>query len=283
MARPGLDDGVRGRRAGQGRHVAPAPLRVMLMMAAAAVPAGVVGGSDGFWLCVPIVLLGAAVGSTPVDGFCGAVAVLAVGALVADAAHSGPLPPFWLMLVVPGACAVVLQSLSGRLRRERDLLQHAAFSDPLTGLANRRMLMSMAQHEIARHHRTKSRLIVVMIDLDGFKLLNDRYGHAEGDQLLRDVAEALTAALRRQDTIARLGGDEFCVIAPETENPRALAEKVTDAVARAASGIQGLQTSVGLSAFPDDGATIELLLRVADDRLLAAKRSRNSQPQRRAA
>jgi diguanylate cyclase (GGDEF)-like protein len=253
------------------------------MMAAAAAPAGVVGGADGFWLCVPIVLLGAAVGSTQVGAFWGALPVLVTGALVADAVHRGPLPPVWLMLVVPGACTVVLQSLSGRLRRERELLQHAAFSDPLTGLANRRMLMSMAEYEIARHQRNKSRFVVVMLDLDGFKLLNDRYGHAAGDQLLRDVAEALTTTLRRQDTIARLGGDEFCVIAPETENSRALAEKITDAVAHAASGIQGLQTSVGLSVFPDDGITIERLMHAADDRLLAAKRSRDSRPQRRAA
>ena len=230
------------------------------MMAAAAVPAGVVGGTDGFWLCVPIVLLGAAVGSTPLGAFCGALPVLAAGALVAAAVHSAPLPPVWLILVVPGACTVVLQTVSGRLRRERELLQHAALSDPLTGLANRRMLMSMADHEIARHQRNKSRLVVVMIDLDGFKLLNDRYGHAAGDQLLRDVADALTTTLRRQDTIARLGGDEFCVIAPETENSRALAEKITHAVAHAAAGIQGLHTSVGLSVFPDDGITIERLM-----------------------
>jgi diguanylate cyclase (GGDEF)-like protein len=253
------------------------------MMAAAAAPAGAVGGADGFWLCVPIVLLGAAVGSTQIGAFCGALPVLVTGVLVADAVHRGPLPPVWLMLVVPSACAVVLQSLSGRLRRERELLQRAAFSDPLTGLANRRMLLSMAEYEIARHQRNKSRFVVVMLDLDGFKLLNDRYGHAAGDQLLRDVAEALTTTLRRQDTIARLGGDEFCVIAPETENSRALAEKITDAVAHTASGIQGLHTSVGVSVFPDDGITIEPLMHAADDRLLAAKRSRDSRPQRRAA
>jgi diguanylate cyclase (GGDEF)-like protein len=145
------------------------------------------------------------------------------------------------------------------------------------------MLMSTAEYEIARHRRGRSRFVVAMLDLDGFKLLNDRYGHAAGDQLLRDVADALTASLRRQDTIARLGGDEFCVIAPETENSRALAEKITGAVADAASGIQGLQTSVGLSVFPEDGITIEPLIGAADNRLLAAKRSRDSQPQRRAA
>jgi diguanylate cyclase (GGDEF)-like protein len=283
MVRAGVDDGVRGGRARRRRKVASAPVRIILMMAAAAVPAGVVGGRDGFWLCIPLVLLAAAVASTPVGAFCCALPVLAAGALAAAAVHRGPLPPVWLILVVPGACAAVLQSVSGRLRQERDSLQHAAFRDPLTGLANRRMLLSTAQYEIARHHRNKARFVVMMIDLDGFKLLNDRYGHAAGDQLLRDVAEALTATLRRQDTIARIGGDEFCVIAPETENSRALAEKVTYAVAHAAAGIEGLQTSVGVSAFPADGTTIEPLMRAADDRLLAAKRSRYSRTQPRAA
>ena len=125
-------------------------------------------------------------------------------------------------------------------------MQHAALSDPLTGLANRRMLMSMADYEIARHHRADARFAVVMLDLDGFKLVNDRYGHAAGDQMLCDVGAALTRVLRSQDTIARLGGDEFCVIAPETENPRALAEKIAD---RSLTGGQRLR----IAAAPASG------------------------------
>ncbi len=108
-------------------------------------------------------------------------------------------------------------------------MQNDALSDPLTGLANRRLLMSMAEYEVARHRRADARFAVVMLDLDGFKLLNDRYGHAAGDQMLRDVGAALTRALRSQDTIARCGGDEFCVIAPETEDPRVLAERIVTA------------------------------------------------------
>jgi len=141
----------------------------------------------------------------------------------------------------------------------------------------------VAEHEIARHHRADARFVLVMLDLNGFKQVNDRYGHLAGDQLLCDVAGSLTHVLRSQDTIARLGGDEFCVIAPETENPRALAEKVTEAVAHVSDGQDSLTTSVGIAVFPEDGTGIEKLLRTADDRLLAAKRRRYERPQRRVA
>lgn len=283
MLRSGVDDGVRAGRPRERRRVAPAPLRIALITILAGLVAIVVGGSDGFWLCLPGVLLAASMGSSLASAiWCGAPVLLAA-ALGVSAAHKGSDPPFWLIVLVPGACLLVLQSIGKRLRSERDAMEHAAFSDPLTGLANRRMLMSTAQYEIARHHRADARFTVVMLDLDGFKLLNDRYGHAAGDQMLCDVGTALTRALRSQDTIARLGGDEFCVIAPETENPRALAEKIVTAVSEAASGYEALQTSVGLSVFPEDGTTIELLLRTADDRLLAAKRRRYSRPQRHVA
>ena len=79
----------------------------------------------------------------------------------------------WLTLIVPAACLIVFQGLARPLRRERDAMEHAAFSDTLTGVANRRLLMSVAVYEIARHSRADERFTVVMLDLDGFKLLND--------------------------------------------------------------------------------------------------------------
>jgi diguanylate cyclase (GGDEF)-like protein len=211
-----------------------------------------------------------------------AAPVLLVAVLLADA-EKGAMPPIWEAVVVVTLSVAVMHSVRRRLEHERDLMEHAAFSDPLTGLPNRRMLMSVAQHEIARHHRADGRFMVVMLDLNGFKQINDRYGHAAGDQLLCDVSDALSDVLRSQDTVARLGGDEFCVIAPDTENPRALAEKVTNAVAHVTNGHESLTASVGLSLFPDDGTGIEKLLRIADDRLLAAKRRRYEHPQRRVA
>jgi diguanylate cyclase (GGDEF)-like protein len=233
-------------------------------------------------MCLPGVTLAAAVADTAVGALYCALPVLLVAIVVADGAKGG-MPPLLEALVVVGMSIAVMHSVRRRLGHERDVMEHAAFSDPLTGLANRRMLMSVAEHEIARHHRADGRFVVVMLDLNGFKEINDRYGHAAGDQLLCDVSEALSEVLRSQDTIARLGGDEFCVIAPETENPRALAEKITNAVAHVTDGRESLTTSVGLSVFPEDGTGIEKLMRIADDRLLAAKRRRYERPQRRVA
>jgi diguanylate cyclase (GGDEF)-like protein len=229
------------------------------------------------------VLLAGSVATTVVGAWWCAASVLFVSAVVASLNQSGSLPPIWMVVLVPGACMVVLQRVSGRLQHERDAFQHAAFSDPLTGLANRRMLLSVAEFEIARHLRADARFTLVMLDLDGFKLVNDRYGHAAGDKMLSEVGSALRAALRTQDIVARLGGDEFCVIAPETDNPGELGEKIVSAVSGAITEYDSLQASVGVSVFPDDGTTIESLLRRADDRLLAAKRRRQDPPARRAA
>jgi diguanylate cyclase (GGDEF)-like protein len=237
-----------------------------------AVAAAIVGGQQGFWLSLPCALLAAAMASTTAGALVAAATLELVSALAVSAVGSGSLPRLWMMLLVPLGSVLVLDRVSGRLRRDRDVMERAAYSDPLTGLSNRRMLMAMAHYEIARHKRTDATLVTVMIDLDGFKLLNDRYGHGAGDQMLRDVADALIGALRSQDTVARLGGDEFCVIAPETENPRALAQKITAAVEAAAGGQFGLRASVGVSVYPDDGTNIETLLEVADSRLIAAKR-----------
>lgn len=162
-------------------------------------------------------------------------------------------------------------------------LERLATHDPLTGLANRRLLTSVAEHEIARHRRAREQFSVVMLDLDGFKQLNDHFGHAAGDRMLCDVAVALRQALRSQDTVARLGGDEFCVIAPATGDPRPLTDKIFSAVAQASRGHQELRTSIGVAVFPDDGTAIELLLRAADERLLSAKRRLHGTAERRAA
>ncbi len=272
---------VRATRPADRRRVAPAPVRVVLIAVVSGMVAALAGGSDGFWLAMPGVLLAGSIATTPAGA-----AVCAGPVLVGAAAASlgtGSLPTLWLAVIVPAGCLAVLLGQGRRLRRERDAMEHAAFSDSLTGVANRRLLMSVAEYEIARHTRADERFTVVMLDLDGFKLLNDRYGHATGDQMLRDVAVGLTRALRSQDTVGRLGGDEFCVIAPQTGNPRPLAEKIVSAVAAASGGHQELRTSVGLAVFPEDGTTIELLLSTADERLLSAKRRLHTNVQKRAA
>ncbi len=283
MLRERVDADVRALRSRGQRRVAPAPLRVALIAIVVGLVAALVGGPAGFWIGLPGVLLAASVGAGARSTLACAAPVLGADIAVAASAPGSMLPPLWLVLLVPASCVAILYETSRRLRRERDAMERAAYSDPLTGLANRRLLMSVAEHEIARHHRAGERFSVVMLDLDGFKQLNDRYGHAAGDEMLCAVATGLTQALRSQDTVARLGGDEFCVIAPATADPRPLADKISAAVAHASRGHDELRASIGAAVFADDGGTIELLLRTADERLLSAKRRLHGSSERRAA
>jgi len=235
------------------------------------------GGGEAFWLCLPGVLLACAWSRTRAGAARSGGTILASAALpLAGWLHVRPLPSPLLALLVPGASVAVLASLRGRLERERDALRDVALTDPLTGIPNRRLLLARADYEIARHTRGKRSFALVMLDLDGFKLLNDRFGHAAGDELLCDVAAALARAIRGQDTVARIGGDEFCVLAPETGGPGTvpLARRIARAVSGATAGVETLRASIGIAVFPDDGLTAPDLLQAADERLLSAKRDR---------
>jgi diguanylate cyclase (GGDEF)-like protein len=270
-----------------GAYVGAHPLRVATT---ALVTAGIVvlaGGGDAFWLCLPAVLLVSALSRGRAEAFISAAVVTAAAALpLAGWLSVDPLPSPLLTLVVVAASVGVVVAVRERQQREHEALRSVALRDPLTGIANRRLLMSHADYEIARHTRARQKFAVVMLDLDGFKLLNDRFGHAAGDELLCDVAAALTHAMRAQDTVARIGGDEFCVLAPETDHPHTvpLARRIALTVADATAGIETLSASVGISVFPDDGVSTATLLQAADERLLSAKRNRQgTQPRRRAA
>jgi diguanylate cyclase (GGDEF)-like protein len=228
------------------------------------------------WLCLPPALLLAAVApQRPVAALRALVVAGLVDTAAALAGAPGRPSPA-LLAVVVAASAEVLASVGGRLQRERDLLRDYALSDPVTGVANRRSLLIRADYEIERHRRARASFALVMLDLDGFKGLNDRFGHAAGDDLLRDVAAALRRAMRAQDTVARFGGDEFCVLAPETDARGAgpLANKVTQAVSDVSVGLETVAGSVGVAIFPGDGVSVADLMHVADQRLLEAKRRR---------
>jgi diguanylate cyclase (GGDEF)-like protein len=238
-------------------------------------------------VCIPVALAAAAVGRSPRSSTLAAGVVVAA-ALVA-ARFDAPNPPsWWVALAVPVASVAVLHVVRTALERDRDGLRDFALTDPLTGVANRRALLVAADHEIARHRRAERPFAVVMVDLDGFKQVNDRFGHAAGDDLLRDVAAALAQAMRGQDTVARFGGDEFCVLAPDTdvEGTGPLCDRVTDAIRGVTAGVQHVRGSVGAAVFPDDGAEPAELIDVADVRLLEAKRElyrERGRPERRAA
>jgi diguanylate cyclase (GGDEF)-like protein len=260
----------------------------LLTVLLALLGAAIVGAADtgpAFFLCLPAVLLAAGLPRR-------SLGVAAAGAVVVLAATlpslwlgRGALPPAALILLVPVGSVGVLSGLRGRLERERDALRDVALTDPLTGLANRRLLMARADYEIARHARHGESFAVVMLDLDGFKALNDRFGHAAGDELLCDVASGLTHAVRAQDTVARLGGDEFCVLAPQTgrDATQPLMARIGPAVARATTGVETLRASAGIAVFPEDGRTAAALLHRADQRLLEAKRNRPKNVTRRRA
>jgi diguanylate cyclase (GGDEF)-like protein len=244
---------------------------------AAAALAFVGGGSDGLWLCAPLTLLAGACAGTA-RGSAASAAAVGTGALVASMAHTGGAgaagrPAFAVVVVT---CAAILIVVRERLAREADELRRYALTDPLTRIANRRSLMNRADYEIDRHRRSGGAFAVVMLDLDGFKALNDRFGHPAGDDLLRDVAASLQRAMRAQDTVARFGGDEFCVLAPETDDDGTspLAARIAHAVGEVTVGVQTVRASLGVALFPADGTRPAELLDAADQRLLEAKRRR---------
>src|SRR4051794_13688798 len=279
------------------------------VVAAAVALISAVAAPSGFWACVPGALLLAAAARSELGTVAGTV--LAVVAAAAPRAHGAPSP---LLARAPGAGGAgggggappppppappppppppgaggrgpgFPPARPPRLERERDSLRRSALRAPLPGLCNRRGLDERITYEIARHARERRRFAVVAIDLDGFKRVNDRFGHAAGDDLLRDVADAINDVVREQDTVARLGGDEFCVMAPETGRGGAahLGRKIEVAIAHSATGLDHVSGSVGVAIFPDDGRDALSVLEAADDAQIEAKRRSRAQRERLAA
>lgn len=231
----------------------------------------IAGGGDGFWLSLPLALAMAASASSPARAALPASAVT----IAAIAASRGAAPPIALILIVVGGSVAVVKVIQRRFERERRELRASAMRDPLTGAANRRAFAERLRYEVARHKRQQRSFAVIALDLDGFKGVNDRFGHQAGDELLREVAAAIAATLREQDTLARVGGDEFNVLAPETDRLGAerLAQRVDAAVRGVTTGISALSASVGFAVFPGDGDHGDELVEVADAEAMAAKRA----------
>jgi diguanylate cyclase (GGDEF)-like protein len=184
--------------------------------------------------------------------------------------------PVAAVLAVPAALAIALSQRRAEAREAG--LRLLSQQDALTGLGNRRLLQQRLNYEITRHRRHKRRFAVLVADLDGFKSVNDRFGHQAGDEVLREIAYALQQAVRDQDTVVRMGGDEFCVLAPESDfaDAERLAGRLQLAVRDAVAGMEGLGVSVGYSLFPDEGRTPEQLIEQADAAAIDAKRSARS-------
>jgi diguanylate cyclase (GGDEF)-like protein/PAS domain S-box-containing protein len=177
----------------------------------------------------------------------------------------------------------MIQDVTQRKTAEAALLsqaalnEHQALHDALTGLANRTLFRNRINQTVTGRRRTDAHAAVMVMDLDGFKEINDSLGHAAGDDLLIELGRRLKAALGTSDTVARLGGDEFGVLLPHAS--------LTDGVLRAVEQMQAaienpitlqglslsLEASIGIALYPDDGKDVETLLRCADGAMYYAK------------
>jgi len=162
------------------------------------------------------------------------------------------------------------------MRREMVRLAH---HDPLTGLPNRLLLMSRLEHMVVRH-RNDVAGAVLFIDLDGFKLVNDTFGHKTGDKLLQAVTARLNARLRHTDMLARLGGDEFVIVLEQIAHERDAAIVAEDIIQQihapftlADGTTLRIGASIGIALLPNDGKNADQLLEQADRALYSAKRA----------
>ncbi len=157
-------------------------------------------------------------------------------------------------------------------------IKDMALHDALTGLPNRRLLQDRVDTAIARSDRTGELLSLYFIDLDRFKQVNDTMGHGAGDELIRQVAERLLSATRKQDTVARLGGDEFCILAPGmTDPPRIneLAERILEVLSApfdlGDGNVAEVSGSIGIAIAPENGSTYDALVSCADEAMYESK------------
>src|SRR6266571_1895332 len=234
------------------------------------------------FLCVPF-LVWAAFRFAP-RGAAAAVVVLSAVAIAGTLRGFGPFaratPNESLLLLqafmgVMALMTLVLAAVVAERKEGEERLRRLAVSDPLTGLGNYRELVSALAAEIGRSDRTDRPFAVVLLDLDGLKAINDRYGHMVGSMALRRVAEMLPASCRRMDTAARFGGDEFALVLPETGEAAAwlVARRITDRVARDGE-TPAISVSAGVAVHPRDGATLEALVNSADRALYESKARR---------
>jgi diguanylate cyclase (GGDEF)-like protein/PAS domain S-box-containing protein len=175
-----------------------------------------------------------------------------------------------------GGIVCVVRDISERAYAEEQI-KHLAYHDALSGLPNRLLFKDRLTVALSHAQRNSSRLAVLFLDLDRFKVINDSLGHNIGDQLLQAVAARISSCLRDSDTVARLGGDEFTLLVSDlsrSDDAVPVAKKVLEAV-RYPFHIEGrefyITTSIGISLYPEDGLDAETLIKNADTAMYQAK------------
>jgi diguanylate cyclase (GGDEF)-like protein/putative nucleotidyltransferase with HDIG domain len=216
--------------------------------------------------------------AVPLEGLAGVVGVLALYHSEQDAFTSDHLR---ILLAITSKMALAIENA---LKYEQ--AESSATTDYLTGLPNARSLFLQLDRELARCKRDETPLIVMVCDMDGFKQINDRFGHLEGNRVLRIFAQSLKDSCREYDYVARMGGDEFVVVAPGL--PSGAAEKKTELLramaqdaGRRVCGEDILSLSVGHSLYPGDGKDAEALLAAADRRMYREKQQQTPHKNRR--
>jgi diguanylate cyclase (GGDEF)-like protein len=182
-----------------------------------------------------------------------------------------------------GVLRVIVNCFAQALERGRreariEELRALAFQDPLTGLANRSLLMDRLRQALARNRRSRRLAALCYLDLDGFKPINDAFGHAAGDAVLVDIAARLRACVRELDTVARVGGDEFVVLLTDFHSSAAIRpviERLSEAIAEPCdlgTGVTArVRASIGIRFVRDGDVDGDTLLRQADKAMYAAK------------
>lgn len=164
-----------------------------------------------------------------------------------------------------------------QIKDAENQLEWLAHHDPLTGLPNRSLLDDRLTHAIARARRAKSMVSVLLLDLDGFKNVNDSLGHPAGDHLLQVVSERLTALLGKEDTVARMGGDEFAVVLEDVRHAGDMSDLAEQIIALLADPVEldghsaRISASLGIALYPQDGDDAMTLVRAADTAMYQSK------------
>src|ERR1700723_1590275 len=216
--------------------------------------------------------------AVPLEGLQGVVGVVALYHAEKDFFTSDHLR---ILLAVSSKMAMAIENAV-----KYEQAENSAVTDYLTGLPNARSLFLQLDREMARCKRDSTSLTVMVADLDGFKQINDRFGHLEGNRVLRLFAHTLKETSREYDYVARMGGDEFVVIAPglTVEAAARKAEQMRDLAQQAGKDICNediLSLSVGRAVYPEDGIDAEKILSEADKRMYLQKRNQSTPKNRR--